>query len=100
MNELIEKVEAWAVEKGLDNNELWSKQFAKIVEELGELSSSILKEKREEERDAFGDLLVTIIILALQRDIHLTSCLFDAYEVIKNRQGKLVNGSFIKEENS
>lgn len=100
MNELIEKIESWAIDRGLDDQELWSKQFAKVVEELGETSSAILKGKREEERDGFGDLLVTIIILALQRNINLTSCLFDAYEVIKNRQGKLVNGSFIKQENS
>lgn len=98
MEELIKKIEGWAVEKELHHEENWSKQFVKICEEQGELAAAILKGKREEELDSFGDLLVTIIILALQRNVYLEQALEEAWNVIKNRQGKLVDGTFIKNE--
>ena len=49
-------------------------------------------------KDAIGDTLVTIIVLAHQLDLDVTECLSIAYEEIKNRKGKMVNGTFIKEE--
>lgn len=49
-------------------------------------------------KDANGDTLVTIIVLACQLDLDVTECLSIAYEEIKNRKGKMVNGTFIKEE--
>lgn len=96
MEELIEKVQQWAIDKNIASSENWSKQFVKITEELGELGSAILKNKHIEEVDAFGDLLVTIIILAQQRDIHLPSALNAAYMEIAGREGKTVGGVFIK----
>lgn len=45
-----------------------------------------------------GDLLVTIIIFAQQMDIDLEVALGMAYKKIADRKGKLVDGSFVKEE--
>jgi NTP pyrophosphatase (non-canonical NTP hydrolase) len=87
----------WANDKNLIKPENAPKQFLKVVEELGELSRSILKEDRKEEIDAFGDVMVTLIILSEQRGLNLVDCLNTAYEVIKNRKGKTVNGTFIKD---
>jgi NTP pyrophosphatase (non-canonical NTP hydrolase) len=87
----------WATDKNLIKPENAPKQFLKVVEELGELSRSILKEDRKEEIDAFGDVMVTLIILSEQRGLNLVDCLNTAYEVIKNRKGKTVNGTFIKD---
>jgi NTP pyrophosphatase (non-canonical NTP hydrolase) len=93
-----EKVLEWAKERGLDNPENYQAQLIKIFEELGELSGAILKGKREEELDAFGDILVVLEILAVQRGVDLSVEYENAYQVIKNRKGKMVNGSFIKDE--
>lgn len=49
-------------------------------------------------KDAIGDTLVTIIVLAHQLDLDVTECLGLAYEEIKNRKGKMINGTFVKEE--
>jgi NTP pyrophosphatase (non-canonical NTP hydrolase) len=87
----------WANDKNLIKPENAPTQFLKVVEELGELSRSILKEDRKEEIDAFGDVMVTLIILSEQRGLNLVDCLNTAYEVIKNRKGKTVNGTFIKD---
>lgn len=96
MEELIEKVENWAVDKGIDKPENWSKQFAKVIEETGELASAILKGKAEEEVDAFGDVMVTLIILAMQRGVNLEAALNAAYLEIAGRTGQTVGGVFVK----
>ncbi|MGH2217236.1 MazG-like family protein, partial [Enterococcus faecalis] len=48
-------------------------------------------------RDGIGDVVVTLIILAMQNNMDLYECLNQAYSEIKNRQGKMVNGVFVKE---
>jgi NTP pyrophosphatase (non-canonical NTP hydrolase) len=96
--QLQENIAIWAQEKGISAPENAPKQVLKVVEELGELCGSIAKDKRIEELDAFGDVLVTIIILAEQRQVDLVLALQEAYGVIKDRTGKTVNGVFVKDE--
>ena len=45
-----------------------------------------------------GDIFVTLIVLCRQIGIEPTKCLDMAYEKIKGRTGKTVNGIFIKQE--
>ena len=47
--------------------------------------------------DGLGDTLVTLIILAAQYSLELGDCLEYAYNEIKNRTGKTVGGTFIKD---
>ena len=98
IKELETLIANWAEEKGLLNPEFAPKQFMKIQEELGELASAIIKEDIDKEIDSIGDLLVTIIILAYQRNISLKYALNVAYNEIKDRKGKLIGGSFVKDE--
>ena len=98
MNNEIKAVEIWAEDKGISSPENFPKQMMKVMEELGELNAGILKGKRDEEKDAFGDLMVTIIILAKQRGVSLEEELRNAYLVIRDRKGKVIDGSFVKEE--
>lgn len=95
MNELIIK---WAVERGLDKPENATKQLIKAMEELGELSAGINKQDRDKQIDSLGDLQVVLIILAKQLGIDYIGSLESAYEVIKNRTGKTINGVFVKSE--
>lgn len=95
MNELIIK---WAVERGLDNPENATKQLTKAMEELGELSAGINKQDRDKQIDSLGDLQVVLIILSMQLGIDYNESLSSAYEVIKNRTGKTINGVFVKSE--
>ena len=48
--------------------------------------------------DGIGDMLVTIILLANIVGLDSVDCLEDAYEEIKNRKGKMVDGFFVKEK--
>ena len=88
----------WADKRDLLSPANYKSQTLKVMEEIGELSGAMLKDRRIEELDAFGDVLVTLIILAKQRDVNLVGALKDAYDVIKSRTGKMKNGAFIKDE--
>jgi len=92
-----ERILEWAEPKGLLNPEFAPKQFMKLVEEVGELSNAMLKDNKAEQIDALGDCVVVLIILAEQLGFDLDTCLESAYNEIKNRKGKTINGSFIKE---
>lgn len=95
--EIQQKVIDWAKDKNILSPENHAKQMMKVIEELGELSSSILKNDFEKEIDSFGDVIVTLVILAKQRNIDLVNAFDFAYDEIKNRKGKTVNGTFIKD---
>ncbi|RHH54962.1 MazG-like family protein [Enterococcus casseliflavus] len=95
MNELVELVEQWAKNKGLDKAEP-SKQMLKVVEETGEVAAALARNDQDALRDGIGDVAVTLIILALQNDMDLYECLNLAYDEIKGRTGKMVNGVFVK----
>lgn len=90
-------VQQWARDKKIEAPENQFKQLAKVTEELGELCSALLKNKREEAGDAFGDILITLFILAMQTDFSLLGCLAVAWDEIKNRTGSTVDGTFIKD---
>ena len=91
------KVLEWAEPKGLLNPQIAPQQFMKLVEEVGELSNAMLNRNESEQIDALGDIQVVLIILAEQLGFDLDTCLECAYNEIKNRKGKTINGSFIKE---
>lgn len=95
MDVLIESVEQWAKNKGLDKAEP-SKQMLKVVEETGEVAAALARNDQDALRDGIGDVAVTLIILALQNDMDLYECLNFAYDEIKGRTGNMVNGVFVK----
>ncbi|OFA12371.1 nucleoside triphosphate pyrophosphohydrolase [Enterococcus faecalis] len=96
MDELVKLVEEWAKEKHLDTAEP-EKQMLKVIEEVGEVGAALARNNENDLRDGIGDVVVTLIILAMQNNMDLHECLNQAYCEIKNRQGKMVNGVFVKE---
>lgn len=91
-----EKVEQWFVDRGIDVGD-GHEQLSKLVEEVNELISARWTENRAEEMDAVGDILVVLIGYCLQRGLDIDNCLKIAYAEIKDRTGKVVNGSFVKD---
>ena len=146
LKDLIQKVEAWAEERNLIKLENAPKQYLKFLEETGELARALLKNDVPEIIDSFGDVLVTVIILAKQLGKPLSTnlysssydvegelspyefvnllstyyvseeiidvidlvakshgydsveCLEVAYNVISKRTGKVINGSYVKDD--
>lgn len=100
MKDLIEKVIAWGEPKGLcQKGEAIESlpQYIKVLEEVNEIGKAISDDDRYELIDAIGDTQVTLILLAKQNGLTIEECLEAAYGVIKNRTGKTINGTFVKD---
>lgn len=97
--ELHEAVIQWAENRNMIKQDRLTglAQLAKVTEELGELSAGVNKNDREKTEDSLGDIMVTLIILAQDLNLDLLDCLNSAYNVIKDRKGKTINGVFVKE---
>ena len=91
----VKSVEAWASHRGLDKANS-DKQLIKLIEEVGELSEAHNKEWRDKQIDSIGDIFVVLTIYALQNNLHLDDCVKEAYDTIKDRQGKMIDGVFVK----
>jgi len=91
-------IRLWADERGIYKSGDTKTQFAKLQEESGELARAILKNNREEFIDAIGDMMVVLTNLAALEGLKVEDCVVSAYDVIKSRQGSMVNGTFVKQD--
>ena len=87
----------WAEERGLYANGDPKTQALKLVEEVGETCRAILKEDYKEVVDGIGDCVVVLTNLAELMDISIEDCITAAYDEIKDRTGKMNNGTFKKD---
>ena len=69
-------------------------QFAKLIQEVGELSDNLCKGK--DIRDDVGDIVVVLVNLCARNRISFLSCLDQAWNDIKDREGIMFEGVFIK----
>ena len=88
----------WAGTRGLYSKGDTKTQFCKLMEEAGELGRAILKDDNPEFRDAIGDMVVVLTNLAHMGGTTIEDCIDEAYDVISKRTGKMVNGTFVKDE--
>jgi len=95
---LEERVLMWAENKGILEKAEPINQALKTLEEVNELLTGIVTDDREEIKDAFGDILVTIIIGAELQGLNLLDCLESALNIIEKRTGKMINGQFVKDK--
>jgi len=92
----FQKIRDWADERGLYDKGDTKTQFCKLMEEAGELGRAILKEDDMEFVDAIGDMVVVLTNMAMLGGTSIETCIDAAYDEIKSRKGKMVNGTFVK----
>lgn len=97
LGQLVKQVEQWSINKNLHNGNS-DRQALKFYEEVGEVAAALSRNDKEALKDGIGDTIVTLIILAQQQGWTLEECLQYAYDEIKNRKGKMINGTFVKQE--
>lgn len=100
ITDLIAKVNEWAISHGLDKGNP-KIEWMKVTEEVGEIRDVFLKPNDFDDpelalKDAIGDSIVTLVVLCLQLGYDVEECLKIAYNNIKDRQGKMIDGNFIK----
>lgn len=97
--ELIEAVDQWAESRGIYNASNPQAQLLKAVSEMGELCDAEVKGLAFDAQDGVGDVLVCLIIYCGMKNFELQDCLELAYNEIKNRKGRTLQGGvFIKDE--
>jgi NTP pyrophosphatase (non-canonical NTP hydrolase) len=94
----FQKIRDWAGERGLYTKGDTKTQFCKLMEEAGELGRAVLKNDNEEFVDAIGDMVVVLTNMAHLGGTTIEECIDTAYKVISKRTGKMVNGTFVKDE--
>lgn len=93
--QLVKNIIQWHHDRNLIEGSTDKDQLAKLVQEMGELSDSICKEK--DVRDDIGDMIVVLLNIAERNNVTLEECLEQAWNDIKDRKGRMVDGIFIKE---
>ncbi len=91
-------IRRWAKERGLYDGGDTKTQFCKLMEEGGELGRAILKNDAHEFVDAIGDMVVVLTNLAHLGGTTIEQCIDAAYAEIKTRKGKMLNGTFVKND--
>ena len=91
-------IREWADERGLYEKGDAKTQYIKLMEEAGEVGRAILKQDEAEVIDGIGDMVVVLTNLAELIGTPIEECVARAYDVIANRTGKMVNGTFKKDE--
>lgn len=91
-------IRSWAYDRNLIEGATPQAQMLKMTEEVGELAAGIARSKISDTKDAIGDCVVVLTILAAQLGTSIESCTEIAYNQIKDRKGKMVDGIFVKEE--
>ena len=94
---ITELIKKWATDRNIISGNPKA-QMTKLMEEVGELANGINKDRTEQIIDSIGDTYVVLVILCMQLDLDINDCIKAAYEEIKDRKGKMVDGLFVKEE--
>lgn len=113
MNELVNKVKQWGLDRGItgpNGKGTLLAQLSKTQEELTETRDAAVRMKTLNEKDirhydakldlidGLGDTCVTLILAAEMAGLDFQECLQAAYDEIAGRTGKMVGGQFIKDK--
>ena len=92
------QVIVWGTDRQIVQNSTPLAQAFKTQEELNELFEAIESGDRAAMADAYGDILVTLVMGCACADLDLVECFKGAYNEIKDRKGYLSKeGLFIKQ---
>ena len=96
--EYIDLIKEWHHDRNLIDGATDKDQVCKLIQEVGELSDNVCKGR--DISDDIGDCIVVLVNLAERRGLTLTECVEIAYNDIKDRKGRMVDGIFVKESDN
>lgn len=88
-------IRQWHYDRNLIYGSTDQAQFVKLVEEVGELAGSIARDN--DVRDDIGDICTVLINIAERNGFTLDDCMAVAWDDIKDRKGRMVDGIYVKE---
>ena len=97
MSDWKERIKQWAADRNLIEGSTPLKQMDKLDEEFLELLHALHAKDIADTKDAIGDIQVVLCVMCCQFGIDIDECREIAYEQIKDRKGRMVDGVFVKE---
>lgn len=98
MEQLIDSVIHWGQERNIIGGASALDQQEKLEEEVEEIRTALESGDGSGVVDGIGDTMVVLIMQASILGLRIEDCLEAAYNEIKHRKGRLVNGIFLKDE--
>ena len=95
----ISRIRQWATDRNLYEFGDPKTQYIKLQEEAGEVAKALLKDDLHEVKDGIGDMFVVLVNLAHLAGLTMEECIEQAWDDIKDRKGRMIDGTFVKEEN-
>ena len=93
----FDEILKWAEDRNLVHGSNMQAQTVKLMEECGELAAGVARKDYDKIVDSIGDAVVVLTILAAQIEVPIEECIDLAWNEIRYRKGKMVDGVFIKE---
>lgn len=96
LEDLESSIVQWHRDRNLIEGATDKDQVCKLIQEVGELSDNVCKD--QDVTDDIGDCIVVLINIAERNGLSLQECMQEAYDDIKDRKGRMVDGIFVKEK--
>jgi len=96
LEDLESNIVQWHRDRNLIEGATDKDQVCKLIQEVGELSDNVCKGR--DVTDDIGDCIVVLINIAERNGLSLQECMQEAYDDIKDRKGRMVDGIFVKEK--
>lgn len=93
----FDDIRKWGMDRNIIQGTRPEKQFVKLIEEVGELAEGLAKGKPALIMDGIGDAVVVLVMLSAQCGLTIEECIEEAWNTIKDRKGRIVDGIFVKE---
>ena len=100
MSDWKERIKQWAADRNLIEGSTPTRQIGKLNEECSELAVAIWRSNTDDIKDAIGDIQVVLAVMWAQLGIDIDECREIAWNEIKDRKGRMVDGVFVKEGQS
>lgn len=94
---LLRWITQWAHDRNIIFGTEPEDQLDKAREEMAELERGIQTDDVAEVKDGIGDVIVCLSNIAEQYGLSVEECLNQAWDDIKDRKGRIINGKFVKE---
>lgn len=89
-------IDKWGRDRNIIGGATSEAQLKKLLSELGELADGLAHKDIDEIKDGVGDVVVVLAMIAGIEGTTIAECVDHAYNEIKDRQGILFDGVFVK----
>lgn len=93
----FDDIRRWADDRNIIRGGTPQAQMTKLIEEIGELAGGIARGNHAKIMDGIGDAVVVLTIMARQYGVNIEQCIAIAWDEIKDRKGRMIDGVFVKE---